>query len=242
MLNSSNKIIIEFTFILSILFYSCEKKASADFETDKTEYMAGEIVKLTNKSTSGNTFEWIMPNGEKATTKDAEYIIPFNTGFDEVSFNLTTKSKGHCIRNSKTLTVNVMPGSWWMETSTITSLSTTYVPYLITGSDDLSNYKILATFRSTSPSGAFSSLNVYFPSGSIPAAGSYTLQSSKIGLLPNTAFINLSGGAINSPNFSTDYITGQIQVEYVNNKLHVFFTDIFTSTGGFKLSADIYKP
>ncbi len=234
-----NASLIIFTFLLLFLS-ACEKKADADFSTDKTEYVAGETVKLTNTSKSGSSFVWIMPNGEDETTKNAEYQIPFNQGFDELSFNLTVKSKGRCIRDSKTISVNVIPSSWWIWTNQSISVSQTFVPHSVTAGSDVNNYWIYAAYAR--PYVTYYDLGIGFPPGSMPAAGNYTLQSSKTGLLPFTAFVNLSGGDIELPPSSFDFVTGIIQVEYVNGKLHLFFTDIYTNPTTFKLSADIYKP
>ena len=51
-----------------ILLTSCQKQPSADFSTDKSEYIAGDVVKLTNSSTDGSSYKWIMPDGQTNTS------------------------------------------------------------------------------------------------------------------------------------------------------------------------------
>ena len=225
------------------LFSSCEKKADADFSTDKTEYVAGETVKLTNTSKSGSSFVWIMPNGEDETTKNAEYIIPLNQGFDQISFNLTAKSKAHCKRDSKTISVNVIPSSWWTISSTSSTISATYIPYQVNDVNYSTFYRVDCTYKyGIGAGGSTYYLNVWFPPGGLPPTGTYTLQTSSTSLSPYTAFVNLGGGANELPPNTTNYISGVIQVEYINSKLHIYFTDITDSGVSTKLSASIYKP
>ncbi len=217
-------------FVLSILFYSCEKKASADFETDKTEYMAGEIVKLTNKSTSGSSFQWILANGQTSTEKNTEFIINPNLGFDEVSITLIAKSNSYCKRNSLTKKIKVIPKSYF----TLSSIVPLYTETRILGAYSTSNASnfVVNSFYYIDPE-TFYFLNFYFPAGSSPSTGTYALQNSSSSLAPYNAFVKLA---------ATDFVSGQLIVDYVNDKLHISFMNITDSTGNYKLSGEIYKP
>jgi hypothetical protein len=37
---------------------SCQKQPSGDFNTDKSEYIAGDVVKLTNTSVDASSYKW----------------------------------------------------------------------------------------------------------------------------------------------------------------------------------------
>ena len=64
--------------ILMIGLTSCKKQPEADFTTDKASYIAGETIKLTNKTIDGVTYLWTMPDGQTATSKDVNYTTDVN--------------------------------------------------------------------------------------------------------------------------------------------------------------------
>ncbi len=242
--------------LLSVFFlvFSCEKKPQASFDFKKrvngphtnyettSEFSAGDSVKLSNTSENGSKFEWIMPDGSNVTDKDVEYVIPSNTGFDELSFNLTVKSKGHCKRNSVSQKVNIIPMSFYTVLNIPSSVSKKYIPYKTSSYSDASNFVVIIEYNDGEVGTYmdYYTLSIYFPPGLPPVNGIYTLQSSSISLPTNGSFISLYGGPIDSPGV-TYFTVGQIQVEYINSVMHVYFTDAQTNPTYFKLSAEIYK-
>lgn len=61
------------TIVLLIAFsFACKKKAEempiAEFTFDKSEYMAGDIIHVTNTSVNAKTFRWTFPDG--TTSRD----------------------------------------------------------------------------------------------------------------------------------------------------------------------------
>ncbi len=234
-----NRIII-ILFVLGLFLSACEKKPKASFKTDKDEYMAGEVIKLTNTSEIGSGFEWLLPEGKSETTKDAEYTVNSNTGFDELSITLNAKSKHHCKRNTFTKTVRTYPLCYITWYNIPFSSNKTYVTPTVTSNSNASNYSVSALYESGAPYYDFYYFNFYFSPGSSPAAGTYTLQSGAASLPSNGAFISVYGGPLNSPS-TTNFTVGQIQVEYINNVMHIYFTDAQTSPTYFKLAGSVYK-
>lgn len=81
--------------LLSGCFFliSCNKPPVADFSMDRAEYSAGEVVKLTNKSTDAETYKWTLPDGQTSTSKNVNYTINALTMTGGYSVKLEVKSK-----------------------------------------------------------------------------------------------------------------------------------------------------
>ncbi len=231
MFNRINNRILPILFVLGAFFSACEKKPNASFKTNKEEYVAGEDVILTNTSESGSSFEWILPDGKTSANKNSDFVIDINSGFDELSFTLVAKSKQHCMRNSTTKTIKVIPKSYITETIVSPYSYSTFYTANINSSSTSSNY-IIAMIYITSPE-SFYTLSFYFMPGTSLPSGTYTLQNSSSSLAPFQA-CGLS--------FGIYFVSGQLQVDYVNSKLHITFKDITDSTGNYKLTGEIYKP
>ena len=218
---------------------SCNKLPNLSITANKTEYVAGDTVKLKSTNNHGTNFVWAMPNGESINAKNAEYVIDPNTDFTDLTFSLRAKSKISCHHNTKNITVSVVPRSWFANSYQI------YVPYLVTINSNTNIYCVYAKYQNHDQKYGSSytayGLNICFSAGNSPPAGTYTLQTSSTNLAPFTAFINKYGGAPDA-SVSTDYVVGHVQVEYTHNRLHVFFTDVWSGDGLYKLSGSIYKP
>ena len=217
--------------IISFLFQSCEKKPNASFKTDKEEYIAGQDVILINTSESGGSFEWILPGRRTSANKSSDFVIDINSGFDELSFTLVAKSKQHCKRNSVTKTIKVIPKSYITVTIVSPYAYGTFYSANINSSSTSSNY-IIDMIYTTSPESGYT-LRFYFMPGTSLPSGTYTLQNSSSSLAPFQAC---------AWDFGIYFVSGQLQVDYVNSKLHITFKDITDSTGNYKLTGEIYKP
>lgn len=71
-----------------LIFYSCSKKPVAGFNTDKTEYIAGEKVLLTNTSVNAVSYLWTLPNGLTAEAVEPTFTIPESASSGELTFKL----------------------------------------------------------------------------------------------------------------------------------------------------------
>ena len=77
----------------AIAFSSCQRQISASFLSDKTEYDAGDIVKLTNKSTNAKTYKWTLPDGQIATSEHVDFPIALSQQDGSLTFKLEAFSK-----------------------------------------------------------------------------------------------------------------------------------------------------
>lgn len=71
---------------------SCIKNTHAEFMLNKSEYKAGEVVCITNKSSSAERYVWTMPDGTFRSDKEVRYQIPKNCkdGLQRIALNLIT--------------------------------------------------------------------------------------------------------------------------------------------------------
>jgi uncharacterized protein (TIGR02145 family) len=76
-----------------ILISSCQRQITADFVSDKSEYDAGDIVKLTNKSTNAKTYKWTLPDGQTTTSEHVDYPILLTQPDGSLTFKLEAISK-----------------------------------------------------------------------------------------------------------------------------------------------------
>lgn len=82
-----------FGLALVILATSCAKQPDASFTTDKTEYVAGETIKLKNTSIDGVTYKWTMPDGQTSSAVDLDYTTDLYQDDATLSFKLIAFSK-----------------------------------------------------------------------------------------------------------------------------------------------------
>jgi PKD repeat protein len=75
-----------------------EAKPVADFTFDKTEYMAGELIRLTNTSVNAETFRWTLPDG--TTSRDQN--PSFQTAKSQEASNPTFKIEAFSKSGDKT--------------------------------------------------------------------------------------------------------------------------------------------
>jgi PKD repeat protein len=112
--------------ILSIA--SCQKTPVASFTTDKTEYVAGETIKLTNTSTNGESYKWTFPDGTTGTVESYDFVTNETDPTATLTFKLEAFSKNGKKTNETTKTVNLkaatgnvtfwqMTGSGYAETA-----------------------------------------------------------------------------------------------------------------------------
>ncbi len=99
------------TLLFVITIVSCQQEPTARFVTDKSEYIAGETVHLTNTSSDGSSFQWTMPDGQTLNTNNADYLINVNDSFETLTFKLEAFSKNGKKTSSESKDVAVIPSS-----------------------------------------------------------------------------------------------------------------------------------
>lgn len=72
---------------------SCQRQPDASFKTDKSQYVAGETVYLTNTSLDGHSYLWTMPDGQTTASRDVSYTLNPNLGNGTLTFKLEAFSK-----------------------------------------------------------------------------------------------------------------------------------------------------
>jgi hypothetical protein len=72
---------------------SCQKQPNASFKTDKTNYVAGETIILTNTTIEGHSYKWTMPDGQVLTSKNVYYILNGTEPDGMLTFKLEVFSK-----------------------------------------------------------------------------------------------------------------------------------------------------
>jgi PKD repeat protein len=91
-----------------IVFASCQKQPTANFNTDKSIYYAGETVHLTDASTNAHHWQWTMPNGTtNINSKNADYTIPADDLGGIETFNLKVTSRYNSLNSSISKSVTV---------------------------------------------------------------------------------------------------------------------------------------
>jgi len=108
------------TSLVAITFTSCQKQPEATFATDKSEYVAGETVKLSNTSADANSYKWTMPDGQIAKSIDVTYKIDEKQKDGTLTFKLEAFSKNakKDDETTKTVKIKVAKGNavFWQRT------------------------------------------------------------------------------------------------------------------------------
>ncbi len=76
-----------------LLFAACQKQPTANFNTDKTFYYAGETVHLTDASTNAHHWLWTLPDGTTSNNQNVDFVIDSNEIGGDKTFSLTVTSK-----------------------------------------------------------------------------------------------------------------------------------------------------
>ena len=80
--------------VLTVLtLVGCQKQPKADFSTDKSTYISGETIHLTNTTLNGKSFKWTMPDGQILNSESVDYTTSQNNGNTPLLFKLEAFSK-----------------------------------------------------------------------------------------------------------------------------------------------------
>ena len=237
-----NYIIIGFLILLGI--GGCDKEPTASFTTDKSEYIAGDVVHMTNTSTNGYSFLWTLPNGSTSTSSNVDYLIDTSAGFATLNFTLQASDKDGD-KNMVSKSVSVIPESYFLTDNIITSYVSIYKPTNTKGSLSGNNWLIYATvILDNNPVSYHSvSLSIYLPGPSAPtSAHSYSLQSNYNIILPSdTASIYIEDY---TPDAQWYYhsVSGQLEITIENGMVHAVFNNIYSNIQNIEISGNIYCP
>lgn len=104
---------------LIILLFACQKEPTAGFITDKSSYIAGETVILTNTSYDAEFYTWTMPDGQTSSSENVNYTINSNSNSGSLVFQLEAFSKNYKKDDATTKTVTVTKATgdviFWMD-------------------------------------------------------------------------------------------------------------------------------
>lgn len=76
--------------VISTVVLSCNKQPTADFSTDKLEYTQGETVVCTNLSANGDSFVWILPEGQTNSSTNLNFMT--STSMTPGTYNISLKA------------------------------------------------------------------------------------------------------------------------------------------------------
>ncbi len=215
-----------------LFFCACDKKPLVSFISDKQEYIAGEKIQLTNTSQKSYSYKWELPDGGASQDVNVEYAVPADFGFGIRDFKLEAFSKHSRKSASKSISITVVPQSYINFTGAFNKLIK--FGHASKAIDYQANYIRIAVFtdHSTSfPYCTYDDVWLNFIGTQLPVPGTYSLN--------NEAGITYLYGACELPG---SYISasGTLTVNYLNDRLHIFFNNIDTKTAGVKMSGEIF--
>ncbi|MBI4945390.1 MAG: hypothetical protein HY840_03195 [Bacteroidetes bacterium] len=229
--------------VLSIIsIVGCQQNPTASFTANKSEYIAGDTVHLTNTSANGHSYLWTMPDGTTLTTTNADYLIPANQGFATLTFALEAFSKNGKKNNSVSQSIAVIPASVFSIDG-----SYSYNPINVAGSPYGKNWQITAYVQNypqedINPAHAAAYLMIKLPGTAAPtSAGTYSLQANDT-LALGKAYIWIT--RVWWELQRADYVSssGQLQITIENGKVHAVFNNIQTNYPPYTISGNIYCP
>lgn len=108
----NGKINAALCFLLALLCLGCNKKPTASFFTDKSEYAPGETILIANRSTYAGSCKWTFPDGSTSTAREPFYSIPDNTVSGDYTIRLETFSRRGNKKSVTSRTVTIkQPGT-----------------------------------------------------------------------------------------------------------------------------------
>jgi hypothetical protein len=93
--------------VIIIALSSCTKQPAANISTDKTTYVAGDVIHLTNTSVDASSYLWTCPNGQTLTAENIDYTTDVNTPAGTLTFTLLASSANGKKNATATKTVTI---------------------------------------------------------------------------------------------------------------------------------------
>lgn len=88
--------------LFALMLTNCAKQPTADFTTDKAEYIQGETVICTNLSTNGALFKWILPGGQTSNSQNLNFST--STAMSPGTYNISLQAFSKNERKSASVT------------------------------------------------------------------------------------------------------------------------------------------
>lgn len=93
--------------MLAISITSCQKTPEASFTTDKSEYVAGETINLTNTTLNGKTYKWTFPDGQTGSSESYAFETDDNDPAGTLTFRLEAFSSNGKKSDEVSKSVNI---------------------------------------------------------------------------------------------------------------------------------------
>ncbi|HLA58354.1 MAG TPA: hypothetical protein VK622_06320 [Puia sp.] len=157
-----------------ILLTGCGKVPTANFETDKEFYYAGETVHFKNTSSQGESYRWVFPDGNISEEKEPSFVIPESVKDQFLVIELKAYSKKERKSNSIIKSINLSLPVF--STEFFSAAPDSYTPYQkTTQSFDQYYYnQYIITVRSKAQADkSLSELIIYFTTTGRPEPGIY---------------------------------------------------------------------
>lgn len=101
----------KFNVFIIVAFFaivSCQRQPKASFSTDKSEYVAGDTIYLSNTTEASQRFRWIFPDGQTDKSTDASYYVDAFIGDTTLTFKLIAISNNGKKADSTSKTVDII--------------------------------------------------------------------------------------------------------------------------------------
>ncbi len=210
--------------IVALFFAACQKQPTANFNTDKTTYTAGDVMHLTDASSNAYSWLWTTPDGNTYTTQN----LDFPTDSEDIGGNKTfilevfskNGSKNSSTSKSITLNQNILPTDYC---SAISGIQFKYQGGAsgVWGISAGKHYSIMNTVGSQT-------VGIDFGNGSTkPPAGVYQIVNSKSVLAMGKAYIEYGGGDAETGFYNYFSINGQVTVtQAYHSKINIAFSSV----------------
>ena len=121
--------------LLIFALTGCQKMPMASFTTDKTDYVAGQFVKLTNTSKNAYSYKWIVTTDDTQTTSNSESpeIMLGEPGTHLITLTCFSKNGKVTDRCSQSVNVAITTGDVIFYTDVLDNASTIYIYMYSTG-------------------------------------------------------------------------------------------------------------
>ncbi len=115
--------------LLIFVLTGCQKVPMASFTTDKSDYVTGQFVKITNTSKNAYSYEWAVTSGAKQTTAygDNPEILLNETGTHLITLTCFSKNGKVTDRCSQSVNVGASTGDVIFYTDVMTNSSAIYI-------------------------------------------------------------------------------------------------------------------
>jgi hypothetical protein len=239
-------------FFSFIVFFACtkdmpleeEKVPTASFTFDKSEYISGQTIHLTNTSTNGDTYLWTKPDGKTDTTFNLDYLIsPDDVGGNEL-FTLTATSakKTKTSSFSASVIVKPMPASVFSIDGDPSTFNPRPSGVTCSISADNNAWITANVTKGNNPDpfwNTYISINIiYLPIPAGPLTESYSIVSGYSLVMPGKALIKMKIQHGEDFDFYSS-LSGVIEISTDNGIVHAVFNHVPTDKG-VDLSGDIY--